>query len=346
MIKMSYFMLKRLKSQSSCNIITLCILKGRLHMSNFTIISNTFCDLTAELRKRFGVEDYARGVIYYPDGHDELGTLDWEQMTPEEYYNSMKSKKTLYKTAAVPVGELTEVFERHVSKGEDILYITLSSALSSTYSEACTVAENLMKKYEGRKILCIDSKRYSTSLGLIVVMASMKRAEGATLEETFEYIENAKHTVHQMGPMDDLFFLCKTGRISNFKAFFGSLVGVNPLADFNRAGLSEVITKAKGKSAAFELTLGYIEKTIVNPEEQIIFVAHSNREKYALQLAEKIREKFNPKEVIVNPVGMSCGASIGPGLCAAFYQGVPISEDYSKEKAIMAELQEALKNTK
>ncbi len=313
-------------------------------MSKFTIISDTSCDLTFELRERFGIDDYAKGIIYYPDGHDELLSLDWDNMTPEEYYTSMKSKNALYKTASVPVGELTEAFERHLKKGEDILFLTLSTGLSSTYSEACLVAANLMKKYPDRKILCVDSLRYSTALGLIAVMASKKRDEGKSLEETFEYLEEAKHTVHQMGPMDDLFFLCKTGRISNFKAFFGSLVGVNPMADFNRNGLSEVLTKAKGKSMAFKLTLGYMEKTIVNPEEQIIFVAHSNREKYALQLAEMIKERFNPKEVIINPVGMSCGASIGPGLCAAFYQGTPISEDYSEEKEIMAKLQADLQN--
>ena len=49
------------------------------------------------------------------------------------------------------------------------------------------------------------------------------------------------------------------------------------------------------------------------------------------------------KEVIINPVGMACGASIGPGLCAAFYQGKPISEDLKEEKAIMAQIESEVK---
>ena len=40
---------------------------------------------------------------------------------------------------------------------------------------------------------------------------------------------------------------------------------------------------------------------------------------------------------------MSCGASIGPGLCAAFYQGKAISENLEQEKAIMAKIEENLK---
>ena len=48
-----------------------------------------------------------------------------------------------------------------------------------------------------------------------------------------------------------------------------------------------------------------------------------------------IIKEFNPKEVIINDVGMSCGASIGPGLCAAFYWGKEISEDLAFEKSVM-----------
>ena len=195
-----------------------------------------------------------------------------------------------------------------------------------------------MEKYPERKVICVDSLRYSTALSLLVILASKKAQEGATIEETAEYIESIKHCIHQIGPMDDLFFLCKTGRISNFKAFFGTLMGVNPMADFNRTGLAEVLGKFKGKKNAFDGVIKYMRKTIINPKEQIIFIAHSNREQAANILKDMIQAEFNPKEIIVNHIGMSCGASIGPGLCAAFYFGKEISEGLKKEKEIMTEI--------
>ena len=48
-----------------------------------------------------------------------------------------------------------------------------------------------------------------------------------------------------------------------------------------------------------------------------------------------IQKEFNPKEIIINNVGMSCGCSVGPGLCAAYYYGEKISEGMEKEKALM-----------
>lgn len=307
-------------------------------MSDFVIIPDSSSDLTADLRKRYDIPDYLRGVMYYPDGHSELADLDWGNITPEEFYNSMKDKKPLYKTASVPRGEVERVFEKYLKEGKDILSISLSSGLSGSYQSCCLGAKDLMEKYPERKIICIDSLRYSTALALLVAMASEKRSQGATIEEVAEWCEQNKHSIHQMGPMDDLFFLCKTGRISNFKAFFGTLVGVNPMADFNRKGLAEVLVKCKGKKMAFDVTLNYVERTAIDIKNQTVFIAHSNRPEAAQKLKELIAERFSPKGIIINSVGMSCGASIGPGLCAVFYLGKPISEDNVEEKEIIAEI--------
>ena len=304
-------------------------------MSDYVIISDVSSDLNKSLRERFKIDDYVGGLVYFPDGHSELADIDWERHTPKEFYESMRNKNALYKTAAVQIGDIIEVFERHLKAGKDILALTLSSGLSGTFQIFEMAKTKVLERYPERKIICIDSLRYSTALAMLAIEAAFKREEGFTLEECAEYIEKNKHSLHQIGPMDDLFFLCKTGRISNFKAFFGTLVGVNPMADFNRHGLSEVLGKCKGKKAAFDGVIAYMKETILDPQNKIIFVAHSNRLAAAEALREMIIKEFNPKEVIINDVGMSCGASIGPGLCAAFYWGKEISEDLAFEKSVM-----------
>lgn len=315
-------------------------------MANFAIIPDTSCDLVRPLRERFNIDDYISGLVYLPSGECVPSDIDWDTFNSKDFFESMKDKNVSYRTACATTGEIIKTLEKHLKAGKDILCITLSSALSGTYQTCELVKNQLLEKYPERKIICVDSMRYSTALGMLTIEAAIKRSEGFSLEETAEYIDKNKHRLHQCGPMDDLFFLCKTGRISNFKAFFGTLVGINPIADFNRGGLSEVIGKFKGKKAAFDAVIKYMNKTIVSPSEQIIFIAHSNREAAAELLKEMIIKEFNPKEVIINSVGMSCGVSIGPGLCAAFYWGEEISEDFSREKNIMNEIIEAQKQYK
>ncbi len=307
-------------------------------MKKFAIVFDSSADLEKSLRERFNIDDYLHGIFYYPDGRESVCDLDWGEFTPEEYFTSMKGKNVLYKTGCPTFGEAVSVFEKYLSQGIDVLSISMSSGLSVSYQNALNAAEEVNQKYTDNKVICVDSLRYSTAFGLLVILASLKREEGATIEETAEYLNEIKHTIHQIGPMDDLFFLVKTGRISSVKAFFGTLVGVNPIADFNSKGVSEVLTKAKGKKTAFDISLKYMEKTIKNPQDQIIFISHSNRAQHAKVYAELIKEKFNPKEIIINSVGMGCGANIGPGLCVAFYLGTPVSQDGSFEKDIMAQI--------
>ena len=50
------------------------------------------------------------------------------------------------------------------------------------------------------------------------------------------------------------------------------------------------------------------------------------------------------KDVIINPVGMSCGASIGPGLCSVYFIGDPVSENNTNEKQWFSESVNTNKN--
>ena len=156
-------------------------------MSDFVIIPDASSDLTKELRERFNIPDYIRGTLYHPDGRAVVADLDWEQIDPVTYYTSMSGRKMLYKTASAQRGDIVATYEKQLKEGKDILSITLSSGLSGTYQICKGVAEELMEQYPERKILVIDSLRYSTALSLLVIKASLKQQEGATLEE-LEYL--------------------------------------------------------------------------------------------------------------------------------------------------------------
>ena len=81
-----------------------------------------------------------------------------------------------------------------------------------------------------------------------------------------------------------------------------------------------------------------MKRTIVNPEEQIIIISHSDREEKAKLYKEMIEQELKVKEIILTEVGMSCAPNIGPGLCAAYYVGKPISDNLVEEQAIFDEI--------
>ena len=302
----------------------------------FALVTDFGCALTAPLRSRFCVDAFVEGNIAFPDGRTIKSDLDWKTTTPDEYFASFKDKKFVVKTSCPNVDEIEAMFLPFAKEGRDILMVTISHGLSGTYNFALAAAAEITKQYPNIVIHVVDSLRYSTAQSLLLVHASCLREEGKSCDEVAAWLEENKSRFHQIGIMDDLFYLARSGRLNKVAAFMGTLAGVEPMADFSSNGLCSVIGKGKGKKKSLDAAVSYLLKLAINPKDQIIFVAHSLREQEALYLKKAIEDRVGPKEVILSSVDMMCGANIGPGLVACFFYGEEISEDLSKEKQTLA----------
>ncbi|MBE7082703.1 MAG: DegV family protein [Clostridiales bacterium] len=309
----------------------------------FVILADVLSDLSEELRKEFDIE-YVPGHLTYPDGREGVSRLSWKECdylpetTIERFFTDLKKNPKGFTTAPANVQECYNIYEQYVKQGIPVLAMSLSSKMSGAYSFSVKAREEILKKYPDAQIYCFDSLRYSMGFGLIAIQASILRSQGKSMQEVVEYLENNKNRYHQMGWLDDLSFVAKKGRISHAKAFFGTLIGIKPIGEFDQNGMITVLGKAKGKKAAFKTLLGYIEQTIENAEDQIIVIAQSNRKAEAEEYKQLLQEKFNPKKIYICDVFPASGINVGPGLMAAYYYGKPISQDLETEKALIADL--------
>ncbi|MBP5177336.1 MAG: DegV family protein, partial [Clostridia bacterium] len=129
-----------------------------------------------------------------------------------------------------------------------------------------------------------------------------------------------------------LFFVARRGRISKAKAIFGTFAGVRPMGDYSADGYTNVLAKAKGAKKAMLATIEYVKKTIIDPEDQYIMIAHSDREEQAMQYKELIEKEIKCKKVFLSGIYMGCAPNIGPGMISVNYLGAPIMEDTSREE--------------
>lgn len=308
-------------------------------MERYVILADVTCDLTQDIREKIGMKDYIRGHIHFDDGRDFATTLDWTNISREDFYKQLTNKKTKITTAPANAEECYEIFENYIKQGFSIISMSLSSAISTTYNLACVAAERLRKDYPDSQIYCFDSSKMSGAFGLLTIYAHLLQKEGKSFEEVVQWLEENKYKVHQMGPIDDLIFVARRGRLTMGKAIMGSFAGVKPMGDCNTEGYTTVLTKVKGIGKALELTVQYVKETAVNIENQIVLIAHSDRELYANTLKSKVLETLSPKEVWVTDVHCACGANIGPGMIGVYYLGEKVSDDLSAEKEIINKLQ-------
>ncbi len=308
-------------------------------MKDFKIMADATCDLTKELSEKYGIITIP-GHLVFPEGKELKAFLDWDTVPRDEFYTDLKKRPDEYSTSPANVDEFAGYMEEAAKEGCDMIVMTISSGISGAFSFASKAKEQVEKKYNV-KINVIDTLRFGPGFGLMAVYASQLRAEGKSIDEVTAWIEDNKNRFHQAGWLDDLSFVAKKGRLTHAKAFFGTLAGVKPIGEFDYNGLTTVIGKAKGSKKAYTALLSYIEGTIEDPEEQIIFIAQTNRLPQAEEYKKLIEEKFHPKAVYIKDVFPSCGINIGPGLMAAYYVGKPISKDLSFEKDLLNKYLEA-----
>lgn len=310
---------------------------------SFQIISDVTCDLSAQLREKYQI-GYIPGHVMLPDGKEITTELDWDafgeyaQGSGKVFYANLMKNPDGFKTSPCNVQEIYEVFKQYVQKGEELLMTCISSGMSGTYSFACQAREMVLEEYPDAKIRVVDSRRFSICNGLMCVHAAIMRDEGKTLDETADYLEENRLRFHQMGWHDNLSFVAKKGRITQSTAFMGRLVGIKTLGECSPSGMVTVIGKVKGTQKAYRATLEYMAETIENPEDQIIVIGHSDCEKLAEGLRERIEERFHPKAIHICEIYPACGVNIGPGMIAAYYMGMPISDELEEEKKKLAEI--------
>ncbi len=300
-------------------------------MRNFIILPDVTCDLSKEIREYCKLTDYIRGYVHIND--DSLRTtLDWENISRDTFYRTLSDKKNVVSSAAASPEEYYQIFKKYIEQGYDVLSMSISSKISATYNIAASAADRIKNDFPDCNIYCFDSLRMSGSFGLLVAYACELKNQGKTFDEVIAWLEENKFRVHQMGPIDDLTFVARRGQISKGKAFMGNLVGIKPMGDSNAEGYVTVLAKVKGIKKALDSTVSYLEKMAIKPEEQYIFIMHSDREKYALMLKEKIESTVKCKKIFVSDVFSGCGTNIGSGMISIYFLGEPISKDLLKEK--------------
>lgn len=306
---------------------------------SYEIIIESTCDLNAELRGKYGIyPEVIRGVVYIP-GKDEIyADLEFRNYTKDEFFKIVKQKAGKIHTAFAPYEEFIRVVEPVLKEGKDAIIFTISSGISGTYNGFLNWASVLLEDYPERKIEIIDTLKYSSASGLLAIYGAKNRDNGMSFEDNVNWCKENRFCLHEAGPMDDLSFLAKNGRLSAGKAFFGGLAGVQPFADFTRDGKNAPLGTLKGDAKTNEVSLQYMLKLATNIEDQIVMICHSVREKRAEEFKRQLLEVAKPKEVILTHVGESCGPNIGPGLCAYFFMGSPIEDAREKEMATFSEL--------
>ncbi len=286
-------------------------------MNDYVITTDNNSDLPESYFREHGV-----GCTYLSYAMDGKIYTHGNFLPEHQFYEAMRNGSLPTTAQANP--EITrEMMEPYLKEGKDILHIAFSSGLSGTCSSAILAAQELMEEYPERKIVVVDSLAASLGQGLLVYFAQQKKEAGEDMDAVAQWAENNKlHIVH-MFTVDDLYHLYRGGRLSKTAAVVGSVLNIKPVLHVDNEGKLVPVGKVRGrKKALLELVKAMEEKT-QGYETDTVFISHGDCKEDAEFVAEKVRERYRVKTMIINHVGAVIGAHSGPGTLALFFVGSP-----------------------
>ena len=284
----------------------------------YEIVTDSSADLTDELIEQYGI--HIVSLSFRVGGEEFPCYVQGEKTDYKQFYDRMR-KGEMVDTSLIDMSTCRDIFEGILKKGNDVLYIGFSSALSGSYNAGTMVAESLRDAYPERKIVTIDSLSASMGEGLLVYHVAEQRRSGKSIDEVSEWlIANRLHLCHWF-TVDDLFHLKRGGRISAATALVGTVLGVKPVLHVDDEGKLVAVGKVRGRRRSLEALVDEMEKTCTNPTEQVVFISHGDCLEDAQYVERLVRERLKVKDVRINYVDPVIGAHSGPGTIALFFLG-------------------------
>ena len=284
----------------------------------FEIFTDSSSDITAKMIAGWRVTviplKVHLGNRTYNDDKDE------RELTYKEVFEKLRTDIPA-STSALNIEDYKRELGPTLQKGKDILVVSFSSELSSTYANGYAAVNDLQEQYPGQKIRIVDSKCVSLGLGLLLSKAVALADEGKPIGEVEAFIRQTIPKVNHWFTVENLKRLRQGGRISATSAALGGLLNIKPVLCVDDAGKLQAVAKARGRKSSIEALASRVAERIVRPEEQTVFIAHGDCMGDVQVLVRKIKEKVPVKGFEINYVGPVIGAHTGAGLLAVFFLG-------------------------
>lgn len=288
--------------------------KLRLEETNVGKIK-IFTDSTSDLSPEL-LQIHEIGVVPVLVTFGEESYKDGVEITTRELYKRVDEGGKLPKTAAPSPGDFVKAFCPHIEAGDDILYIALSSGLSSTYQSGLMAAAEFP---EGR-IECVDSLNLSTGIGLVVMKAVDFVKAGMGLQEIAKRLrEEIVPKVETEFVIDTLEYLHKGGRCSGMQNLIGSMLKIRPVVKVvnGKMILAEKIRGKRERVLQTMLEHALADKDRMEPSR--VFVTHSMGEEDAKVLKSELEKHLHVKEILITEAGCVISSHCGPNTVGILY---------------------------
>ena len=253
------------------------------------------------LKVLFGGEEYEENI----------------NLSKDQFYEKLLAFEGFPKTSQAAPAVLAGLFEEAKAEGDEIIYFTLSSALSGTWQSAMFIKEDM--GYD--KAFVVDSRNATGGQRMLVEHAVRLRDQGKCAADIVAEVEALRERIVLYACINTLEYLYRGGRISHLSYALGTLAQIKPIIHVDHMGRVDIPAKAMGMRKGMEHLCKQADAKTPDPEYPL-YVMYTNDRSVAETLAVRLAEHgqaVHPDNII--QVGAAIGSHIGPAACGLVYVG-------------------------
>lgn len=274
---------------------------------NVAIMTDTNSGISPKAGEALGIK-----VIPMPVLVDGKVYYEGVDLTAQAFYQWLREGRDVTTSQPSP-GEVMSCWDELFAEGfDEVLYVPMSSGLSTSFQTACTLAED----YGGR-VQVADHRSVSVPLRYALEDARKLAKRGRTASEIKTALEDAaQDTIIYIG-VDTLQFLRKGGRITPSAAAMGNFFQIKPLLQIHGERL-DALAKVRGTMACRNKLLEEMCACVERYQAEKIPFSLGAAGTFPTKTAEREWRKMTQKafpnnQVRYDPLAFSIGSHTGPG---------------------------------
>lgn len=287
--------------------------RGNMFMKKVTVITDSNSGITQSEAKELGIRVvpmpfFVNGETFYED----------ISMNQEEFYDYLSQEAEV--TTSQPSPEtLTKLWDEVLEEYEEIVYIPMSSGLSSSCGTAMMLSYE--EEYEN-KVFVVDNQRISVTQRRSVLDALELVEKGYDAAKIKEILLREKFESSIYIMVDTLSYLKKGGRITPSAAAIGTVLRIKPVLQIQGEKLdayAKVKTLKAAKATMIKAVRKDFEERFHDPDGENFYmqIAYTADDTEARLFKQELEQEFPGHTIdIVDPLSLSVSCHIGPGALA------------------------------
>lgn len=204
-------------------------------------------------------------------------------------------------------------------EADNVICITLSSALSGSYNSAKLGRELVLETHPNKNIFIVDSLSAGSEMDLLIDKAIKLASDDLNFNDVVSQINSYHQHTGLIFMLESVDNLVKNGRLNRIVGSMIGLLGIRLIGERSTVGQIDVIHKSKGTKRALKTMIEELKK--VGFKGGRLDISHCLNESVAKEFQNLVTEAFPDATIYLRPTS---------GLCSYYAQRGGLMVGYEK----------------